>query len=338
MVKFISIFLLGLIGPIGLSQTISRDTTLMGSYFSVAVRSDDPEDAHAAITASFKLISEAEAAISSWLPNSFTSRINDSAGIHPVEVPQWYFNFVKRSGTITKGTGGAFDITFAALDNWIFDGSEIIIPDSSEIEEKLSLVGFDQIEFNKEELTIYLPKKGMKIGFGGIGKGLAADLVEENLRKTGFESGMVNAGGDLVLWGMPNDTGLWQIAIARPDGSREGLAYLGISGRAVVTSGNYEKFIDIDGKRYSHIIDPRTGWPVEGLKSVTVIYPKAELADAFATAIFVKGKEAGLKFAEGIQNLEVIIVDNDDQLWTTPGINLKFEEDEGNETILHLGD
>ncbi len=150
----------------------------------------------------------------------------------------------------------------------------------------------------------------MKLGFGAIGKGYAADKAKELLVSKGVQAGIINASGDMNAWGTQPNGEPWQIAITNPLNKNKVFARLPLKNRSVVTSGNYEKFIVLDGKRYSHIIDPRTGWPCSGLASVTVLAPKAELADGLATSVFVMGIETGLDRINQIPSVDCIIIDD----------------------------
>ena len=162
----------------------------------------------------------------------------------------------------------------------------------------------------------------MRIGFGGIGKGYAAEMAKALLIKKGVQSGIINASGDLTAWGLQPDGRQWRIGISNPDRPQDIFSYVDISGKAVATSGNYEKYILIDGKKYSHTIDPKTGLPISGIKSVTVISANAEFADAMATPIAVMGIKAGLYLIDQIPDLHCIIIDDNNKIYTSKDINL----------------
>ena len=157
---------------------------------------------------------------------------------------------------------------------------------------------------------MFLKLKGMKIGFGAIGKGYAADKAKDLLISKGVLSGIINASGDMNTWGKQPNGKEWKVAITNPMDKNKVFALLPISNGAVVTSGNYEKYVKFNGKRFSHIIDPRTGYPSSGIISVTVFAPKAELADALATSVFVMGQEAGLDRINQLPKIECIIIDD----------------------------
>ena len=163
----------------------------------------------------------------------------------------------------------------------------------------------------------------MRIGFGGIGKGYAAEKAKALMIAKGVKSGIVNAAGDLTTWGTQPNGKSWTIGIADPDAQQSTFSALNISNVAVATSGNYEKFVVIDGKKYSHTIDPKTGLPVSGIKSVTILSPNAEIADAMATPVMVMGVKVGLNLINQIQGIACIIVDDHNKIFTSKNINIK---------------
>jgi thiamine biosynthesis lipoprotein len=185
------------------------------------------------------------------------------------------------------------------------------------------LINYRNVILNEDDCTVFLKEKGMRIGFGGIGKGYAADKAKFILQQKGVRSGIVNASGDLSAWGMQPGGKQWTIGIADPYTKITPFSYLDISNMAVATSGNYEKYAVINGKKYSHTIDPHTGFPVGGIKSVTIITSTAELADAMATPVMVMGIKAGLNLINQMKNIACIIIDEEDSLFTSSNIRIK---------------
>jgi len=291
-------------------QPFKRTLKLMGSKFEITVVAQDSVEADRYIFAAIDEISRIEKLISSWDENSQTSAINQSAGIKPVAVDRELFDLIERTLAISKLTDGAFDISYASMDRiWKFDGSMTEMPSEKEIKASVSKVGYRDILLDKEKETVFLKKKGMRIGFGAIGKGYAADRAKDLLMSQGVMSGIINASGDMNTWGTQPDGREWKVAITNPMDKNKVFALLPIKDGAVVTSGNYEKYVEFNGNRYTHIIDPRTGYPATGVISVTVFAPKAELADALATSVFVMGKEVGLDRINQLPNVECIIID-----------------------------
>jgi FAD:protein FMN transferase len=297
---------------------------LMGCSFEITVLAQDSIEANKNIELAVNEIRRIEKLISSWDEYSQTSKINRNAGIKPVEVDQELFDLIKRSIQISGLTDGAFDISFASMDEiWRFDGSMSKFPPETIIKESVAKVGYQNIIVDKQNNTVFLKQKGMKIGFGAIGKGYAADKAKALLKENGISSGIINASGDMSTWGKQQNGEAWNVAITNPMNKNKAFALLPVTFGAVVTSGNYEKYVAFNDKRYSHIIDPRTGYPASGIVSVSVFAPKAELADALATSVFVMGKEAGLNRIEQIPGVECIIIDEKGNIFTSDNIEIE---------------
>ena len=299
---------------------------MMGSAFSITVVAEEERFAHACIDSAFAEIERIEKKISSWDQNSETSRINEKAGEEAVVVSTELISLIERSKKVSELSAGAFDISYASMDRvWKFDGSMTTLPEKEVIERSVEKVNYKDIIPDLAKSTVFLKKKGMKIGFGGIGKGYAANRTKNVLQRLGIENGVVNAGGDLTAWGKKANGKKWDIAIADPESPGRHLAWLEINDGAVVTSGNYERFAMIDGVRYAHIINPKTGYPVTGLKSVTILCPDAELADALATAVFVKGITEGLELINQLNGIEALLVTDEDELVESGKLGIRHE-------------
>lgn len=290
----------------------------MGNRFDISVVAKDSAQSNEYINLAVHEITRIEKLISSWDTDSQTSAINRNSGIKPVKVNQELYDLIERAIGISKLTDGAFDISYASMDRiWKFDGSMTAMPSEEEIITSVAKVGYQNIILNKENSTVYLKVPGMKIGFGGIGKGYAADKAKSLLIKNGVPAGIINASGDMNTWGKQPDGTQWNVAITNPLQKNKAFALLPIHEKAVVTSGNYEKYVTFNGKRYSHIIDPRTGHPSSDIISVTVFAPKAELADALATSIFVMGTIVGINLINQIPQTECIIIDTQGNIHTS---------------------
>lgn len=302
---FLSIFILSA------QKSYSESSILMGSSFEITVVAEDEDFAKESLAIAKKEIIRIEDLISSWDQKSETSRINRNAGIAAVEVSKELFDLIFRAQQISKLSSGAFDLTFAAIDKlWNFDGKESEMPNPDTLKASVFNIGYQLIELDEESLTVFLPKKGMKIGFGAIGKGYAADRAKQLLVERGVLGGIINASGDMNTWGTKPDGSSWTIGIVNPMNNKKVFSWFSLEHNAVVTSGDYEKFTQINGRRYSHIIDPRTGIPSQGIVSCTVFAGKAELADAIATAIFVMGVESGLFLIDQLPDIEAILIDD----------------------------
>ena len=297
---------------------------LMGNRFEISVVTTDDDWARERVEEAVEEIRRIERLLTTYSDTSETAAINASAGIAPVKVSDETFQLIKRSLEISALTQGAFDITYGSVDKslWNFDRQMKSLPDPQTAKAMVRLINYRNVILDAATSTVFLRENGMRIGFGGIGKGYAAEQAKDLLIRNGVESGVVNASGDLAAWGLQPDGKPWTVGIAHPDAAETPFSFMQISGKAVATSGNYEKFVMINGKKYSHTINPRTGLPVTGIKSVTIISPNAELSDALATPVTIMGIEAGLYLVNQLPGVECIIIDDNNKLFTSSNIHI----------------
>jgi thiamine biosynthesis lipoprotein len=289
---------------------------LMGNRFEISVVAVDEVWAQQRIGAGVEEIRRIERLLTTYDEGSETNLINRNAGIAAVPVNRETFDLIERSIRISRVTQGAFDISYGSVDKrlWNFDIHMQELPDKGLARKMVRLINYRNIILDPEKTTVFLKEAGMRIGFGGIGKGYAAERAKRVMKEMGVESGIVNASGDLVAWGYQPDGNPWTIGIANPNAAHQVFSLMNITNMAIATSGNYEKYVLIGGKRYSHTIDPRTGLPVRGIKSVTIISPNAEIADAMATPVMIMGIKAGLNMINQIKDIEAIIIDEEDKI------------------------
>ena len=308
-----------------LSSVHKRVLKLMGNRFEISVVGDDAGWADRRIDLAVAEISRIETLLTTFNDNSQTNRINAHAGVAPVKVDEEVYRLIARSLKISELTQGAFDITYGSIDKrlWNFDVNMKALPDPDTAKRSVRLINYRNVLLDEENTTVFLKEKGMRIGFGGIGKGYAADQAKSVLQNAGVSSGIVNAAGDLVSWGVQPNGQPWTIAIADPDRADTPFSTLNISNMAIATSGNYAKYAIINGKKYAHTIDPKTGLPVSGIKSVSIICPSAEFADAMATPVTVMGVRVGLDMINQLQHIACVIVDDQNRLFTSKNINIK---------------
>ena len=319
----ITILLVFIIQNLKGQQIFTKNIMLMGSDFEITIVDNDQANAENMINIAIEEISRIEKLISSWDKNSQTSLINLNAGVKPVKIDLELFELISRSVKVSNLSQGAFDISYASMDKvWYFDRKMTEFPSIEKIKKSVSKIGYKNIVLNKEDTTVFLKLKGMKIGFGAIGKGYAADRAKEILIKNNVKSGIINASGDLTAWGIKPSGKDWMVAIVNPINKDKVFSWLTIKNKSIVTSGNYEKFINLDGKKYSHIIDPRTGYPTEGILSVTIITDKAELADALATSVFVLGVDIGLNMINQLNGVDCIIIDDNNKIIKSRNIEI----------------
>ncbi len=266
--------------------------------------------------------------ISSWRSDSVTSAIQRQAGLRPVVVPRELFRLIQRALKVSELTDGAFDITFATVGQlWDFKAENPRVPEAAQIEAALSDTGYRNVALDEDAGTVFLKQRGTRLGFGAIGKGYAANRAVQALKDGGVSGGVVNAGGDLLVFGRQEDGSRWPVSIADPRDRQSTFARLEVEDQAVVTSGDYERFLVIDGTRYSHILDPRTGYPVGEVRSATVICPDAELADALATAVSVLGVKKGLELVDRLRGVEVLLVDDRGRLHSSKSLETMLEKE-----------
>jgi thiamine biosynthesis lipoprotein len=288
----------------------SKTANLMGSVFQITLVDKDSIAANQHILDVIAEMERIENLISEWRPNTQISEVNRNAGIKPLKVDKEVFELTKRAIGFSKMTKGAFDISIVAMDKiWFFDGTMEQLPSKKDIKKSVTKVNYKNIVLDSVNSTIFLTKKGMKIGFGSIGKGYAADKGRQLMQSLGVKAGIVNASGDMATWGNQLDGNSWRIGVNNPFETGEMVEILEFSSNnAVSTSGSYEKYAEIDGKRYSHIINPKTGYPSTGITSVTIIGESAEFCNGLSTSVMVLGLKKGLKLLRKHPELRYIIL------------------------------
>jgi FAD:protein FMN transferase len=302
----------------------SRVIKLMGNWFELSIVSTKSDWANHIFDLAIAEISRIEKLLTTFNDNSQTNQINEAAGIFPVKIDQEIFQLIQRSIKISDLTQGAFDITYGSIDKslWNFDKTMTSLPSKEIAQQMVRLIDYKKVILNEKESTVFLQEKGMRIGFGGIGKGYAAEMAKRLMIREGVENGIVNAAGDLTTWGNQPNGKPWTIGIADPDNKNLPFSYLNISNMAVATSGNYEKYVVIDGKKYSHTINPKTGLPISGIKSVTIIAPNAEIADALATPVTVMGVKVGIDLINQIKGIACVVIDDNNKIFTSRNIKV----------------
>lgn len=296
----------------------------MGCRFEISAVTTSIDHGKEAIRAAEDEMRRIERLLTTYDEDSETSLINRNAGGKPVAVSGETIDIIQRSIRISELTAGAFDITYGGIDKslWNFDPGMQHLPDAHTARKMVRLINFRNILVDRDNNTVLLKEKGMRIGFGGIGKGYAAERAKVVMLEMGVDSGIVNASGDLAVWGAQPDGQPWSIGIVHPDTPEQAFCHLRITNMALATSGNYEKFVIIDGKKYSHTINPRTGLPVAGIKSVTIITPNAEIADAIATPVMIMGVDAGMDLINQMNDIEAVLIDDQNNLFTSNNIHL----------------
>ncbi len=280
-----------------------------------------------AFDGAFELIDELEWKMSVSIAESEVAAINAAAGIAPVKVSEDTFFVIEQSLTYTEKSGGKFDITVGPLvELWGIGLGPGRVPEQSEIDAALALIGYEDVELNYQDSSVYLKRPGMAVDLGGIAKGYAADRLKEYLLENGHSRGIIDLGGNIVTFGEKPGGDPWIIGIQDPFDSRGiPIGTVSLPAGSVVTSGVYERFFEQDGRRYHHILDPDTGYPVENeLVSVSIIADLGIAADAFSTLIFALGLRKGVELLESISSIDGILVTKELDVYVTSGVRDRF--------------
>jgi thiamine biosynthesis lipoprotein len=316
-------------------KRVALDDHAMGTTVSIATFTTatlDEDAIRPKLRRALDEIRRLQGLMTTWTDTSEISRINAAAGKEAVAVGPETFAVIQKSLWIGKASGGLFDISFEAMKGlWKFDdGADDKIPAKDAIEEARKLIDYRQITIDKKARTVKLGKPGMRINLGGIAKGYAIDAAARVLGAEGIASFFAQAGGDLFVSGKKPDGSRFKVGIRDPrgKGATDYFALLEVEDHAFSTAGDYERTFVKDGKRYHHIIDPRTGYPATASRSVTVWARDAHTADAIDDAIFILGPEKGLELVESIDDCGAVIVDSANKVWISKRLENKV-------TILH---
>jgi thiamine biosynthesis lipoprotein len=290
------------------------------AYASFTTATVDATRLHALFDAATAEIRRLETLMTTWDPASEVSRINAAAGKEAVSVGPETFDVIREAVHASEMSGGCFDITFETLHGlWKFDQDlDPHPPSAADVKARLRYVGYKHVKLDAAARTVMLDEAHVRIGLGGIAKGYAVDKAARVLEDAGIPSFYVQAGGDLYTRGVKPDGQPWQAGIRDPRGPEgDYFALMSVSDHAFSTAGDYERSYVVDGKRYHHIIDPRTGYPATASRSVTIWAPTALLADEIDDAVFILGPEKGLALVESIDGVGAVIVDAHDKVWTS---------------------
>jgi thiamine biosynthesis lipoprotein len=285
-------------------------TRTMGTWASLTMVTADSAAVAGLAFEGLRVLHRVDSLMSNWTETSEVARINREAGREPVVVHPEVADVIACARRVTHESGGAFDITVEPLVRlWGFLAGTPHVPGEAEIEKALWRVGDDKIRFDEESGTLRFARDDVRIDLGGIAKGYGVDRVSALLDAAHATRALIDLSGNMVARGDAAAHAGWTVGVRDPDGRRPYLLRINLTDEAVATSGDYEQFVDAAGKRYGHILDPRTGWSARGLSSVTVVAGQAMVADAWATALFVLGPDAARETAHRRSDLGVILVE-----------------------------
>jgi thiamine biosynthesis lipoprotein len=321
----------GVAPPAGAARVVARTFPAMGTEVTFSAYTSDPDKAEHAFTAAYDEIRRVERLMTDWErpgePESDIVRVNKAAGKKPVKVSAETIEVIEKSLDMSRRSEGAFDITFAAMHGlWKFDEDmDKSIPSPEAIAERRKLIDWRDVLVNARAGTVKLRRAGMRMGLGGIAKGYGVDRCSAVLRAAGLENFMVQAGGDLFVAGRKGSAN-WMVGVRDPRGGpRDIIARMPIQDHAFSTAGDYERGFVLNGRRYHHIIDPKTGYPATASREVTIFAPNAFLADALDDSVFILGPKKGLELVDSYPDCATLIVDAQNKVWMSKSLEGKLQ-------------
>ena len=316
---FATLCAVALLPGLARAEWLSRSENIMGTRCSVELWSEDRARGEAAITSVFDDMRRIDRLMSTWKENTEISEVNREAAKRPVKISQELFRLLQESVKYSELTRGAFDITYASV-GYLYDFKKGVHPDAQAIQEALPGINWRRMVLDEKNTTVFFQRAGMRIDLGGIAKGHSVDKGIEILKKQGITRAMVNAGGDTRIigdrFGRP-----WVVGVRDPDHEGKVFLRLPLTDTAFSTSGDYERYFDEDGKRYHHILDPKTGDSARKCRSVTVIAPTATRTDALTKSVFIMGPEAGIEFINTLPDVDAVAVAPDGKVFYSRGLS-----------------
>lgn len=306
------------------TKPVEKETYMMGTVVQLKVYGKNSEKA---TEKALKRVSDIENKMSVNIETSEITKLNSKAGVSGVKLSVDTYSVIEKAVEYSKITGGALDATIEPIVKlWGIGTDKERVPSKVEIQEKLKLVDYKDILLDEKNSTIQLRGLGQAIDLGAIAKGYTADEIKKILLDNKISSALINLGGNVFALGSKPDGTSWNIGIQNPLDTRgQYLGTISVTDKSMVTSGNYERYFIVDGKRYHHIFDPKTGYPSEaGLISTTIISDKSIDGDALSTSTYILGLEKGLKLIESIKGVDAIFITKDKKVYVTSGLKDDF--------------
>lgn len=332
MKKFIVMLmaLLLVVGNIGCSkeettEPITRTELIMGTVVKITLYENGSEKI---LDKVFERVKEIEDLVSINEDGTELDKLNENAGIMPVRLSDTSLEIIDRALYYSEMSDGGYDLTIGPLVKlWSIGLPEAKVPTKEEINEVIKNIDYSKVKINKDTNEVFLSEKGMLLDLGSIAKGYAADEIVKILNEENINSAIIDLGGNIYALGLKDGNKNWKIGIQNPfDNRGRIIGALEVSNKTVVTSGVYERYIEQDGVKYHHILNPSTGYPYDTeIAGVSIISDKSIDGDALSTLIFTKGLEEGLEFVENIENIDAIFVTNNKDVYITKGLKGNFE-------------
>ncbi|MGL4344346.1 MAG: FAD:protein FMN transferase [Cellulosilyticaceae bacterium] len=317
------------------SEPLRQTQFMMGTTITISLFDhQDPS----ILESCFQRISELENALSINKENTLLDEVNNQSGISPVVINEDMFNVIQKGLYYSELTDGSFDISVGPLVKlWNIGFPEARVPSQPEIDAAIPLIDFSKVILDPSNQTVFLSSPGMKIDLGGIAKGFAADEVVEILKASGVEHALVDLGGNVYTLGTKVDGSPWKVGIQDPFNPRgQIIGYVPISNQSAVTSGIYERFLESNGQKYHHILNPDTGYPFDNeIAGVSIISNTSMDGDALSTAVFSLGIQEGLDFVNSLEGIDAIFISKDHKVYTSEGLSDLFVLDNPNFTLAH---
>ena len=294
----------------GAENLYERSFHSMGSTVELKFYSPSEELFHRVVNACVERTKEIDRLFSNYRDDSVLAEVNRNAGVDPVSVPEEFLRLVRTSIRYSELTEGAFDITVSSLfEFWRAETKAGRLPARSRIRDALECTGFRKIRIDEVKSQVFLEGDCVKLDFGAIGKGYAVDEMVKIAKKSGITRGLVNFGGNIYAMKPPAGKKSWNVGVRKPGSGSEIISNMDLVNKGIATSGDYERYFKHEGKRYSHIIDPRTGWPVEGVTSVVAVSKTATEADVLSTAVSVLGSLGAQTFIQRDKSLGFMVIE-----------------------------
>ena len=325
------LFLLTIIGGCSKKEEVKKESTLskteliMGTVIKVSIYDSSDEKI---LNDVFKRVREIEDLVSINKIDTELDEINNNAGIKPVKVSDESFEIIEKALDYSKQSKGGYDLTIGPLVKlWSIGLPEAKVPSDNEIKEVLEKIDYNKVKLNKENKEVYLEEKGMKLDLGSIAKGYTADEIVKILKSKKVNKAIIDLGGNIYALGEKEENKPWKIGVQNPFEDRgDVVGTIDIKDKSIVTSGIYERYIEKDGEKYHHILNPKTGYPYESeIAGVTLITDKSIDGDALSTLIFTKGIKEGLEFLKELKDVEAIFVSKEKKVYLTEGIKDNFK-------------